>query len=402
MSVQRKGLFLNERFSGFGPSRFRPTEHQPPTGQVEAPQVEQLKQLVRQTAPRTPGVYGMLDRYAQLIYVGKAKYLRNRLLSYFRVHSRDPKAGRILEPTRTIVWEENFSEFSALVRELELIVRYLPRFNVQGIPGRQRYRYLCLGRGPGPYLYSTPRPTGREIACYGPVVGAARLREAARRLNDAFRLRDCSQKVPMIFADRRALFPQTELVPQCLRHEIGTCSGPCAGLVSQAAYAAQIRQVKAFLDGEDQTLLEQWEREMQAAAAAVEFEKAMAIRDKWQVLKWLSERMSWLRSARDQHSFVYPLVGITGETWWHLILRGRIEAVYRQPTTSSDWQHLEKAITKVYRVGGSLRETTVPAHQVDSVLLVAAWFRKHPEQRERLLTVAEAIQHCREQARAIP
>ena len=93
----------------------------------------------------------MLDRQGHLIYVGKAKLLRNRLLSYFRKGSRNEKAGRIIGRTGTVIWEPAPSEFHALIRELELIRRWRPGFNVLGIPGSERYVYFCLGRQPAPY-----------------------------------------------------------------------------------------------------------------------------------------------------------------------------------------------------------------------------------------------------------
>src|SRR5262249_59495239 len=100
----------------------------------------------------------MLDANDTLIYVGKAKELRARLLSYFRGRSRDPKAGRILEPTQTVVWEHAASEFAALLRELELIRRWRPRFNVQGQPHRRARTFICLGRRPAPYAFLLRRP----------------------------------------------------------------------------------------------------------------------------------------------------------------------------------------------------------------------------------------------------
>ena len=91
-----KGLFSCRRFSGFGPTSFSPSRRSPGTCEVGADGSTRLRKRVREQCPRRPGVYGMLDVNGELIYVGKAKCLRTRLLSYFRPRSRDPKAGRIL------------------------------------------------------------------------------------------------------------------------------------------------------------------------------------------------------------------------------------------------------------------------------------------------------------------
>ena len=140
--------------------------------------------------PTGPGCYLYKDIENRVIYVGKAKNLRARLLSYFRVKSRDPKAGRILDHTRELLWEENADEFAALLRELELIRRHRPRFNVLGQPGRKAYLYICLGRGPASYIYVTREPTGKELAAYGPFSGRGHSLEAVRQVNHFFGLRD--------------------------------------------------------------------------------------------------------------------------------------------------------------------------------------------------------------------
>src|SRR5919204_1285873 len=140
--------------------------------------------------PRQPGVYGMLDPGGRLIYVGKAKSLRARLLSYFRPRSRDPKAGRIVQEARYVVWERSADEFAALLRELELIRRWQPRHNVQGQPRRRRRVYVCVGRAPAPYAFLAGQPPRRALRCFGPVPGARRASESVRQVNNWFGLRD--------------------------------------------------------------------------------------------------------------------------------------------------------------------------------------------------------------------
>src|SRR5437763_1451276 len=123
------GLFSCRSFSGFGPLLLDASVGPPVLQGVYGRRAATLRKHVRAECPRRPGVYGMVDRHGELIYVGKAKCLRTRLGSYFRPNSRDPKAGRILDHTRAIVWELSPSEFAALHRELELIRRWRPRFN---------------------------------------------------------------------------------------------------------------------------------------------------------------------------------------------------------------------------------------------------------------------------------
>lgn len=378
-------LFPVHAFAGFGPTVVRPADFDPLLGRVGSRKEHRLRAGVRESAPKLPGVYGMLGRQGDLIYVGKAKSLRARLMSYFR-DSRDPKAGRILQHTHTLVWETVPDEFAALVRELELIRRHRPRFNVLGQPGRQRYCYVCLGRSPAPYAYVSRAPTGKDHGVYGPFTSAGRAGDAARRLNDWYRLRDCAQTIKMHFADQGELFP-TERSPGCLRLEINTCSGPCAGSCSRTGYGNQVRAAKRFLDGTDDRPLQDLRRQMQQASDAMQFERAGAIRDRLAELEWLWEKLNWLRQARKENTFVYPLTGPDGRTVWYLVHRGRVRGACYQPACSKSATAAHALMADVYAV--DLGPGVTPG-QVDHVLLVAAWFRKYPEQRAGLLTPAEA------------
>ncbi len=276
----------------------------------------------------------MLDGRDRLIYVGKAKNLRARLLCYFRENSRDPKAGKIIRDTKRLVWEQTGDEFAALLRELELIQRIRPRYNVLGVPGLQRHHYLCIGKSPAPYVYVASKPSGNELGTYGPFVKRYKSDDAARRLNDLFRLRDCPQTVALSFAEQGELFDGNRGA-KCLRLELGTCSGPCVGACTRADYAAGVRGAKAFLDGRNRTILRTLREQMEAAAAGFEFEKAASLRDKLQSLEWLDDRLSLLRTARDRNSFVYPLAGNDGRTRWYLIHRGEVQAVAFPPEAES-------------------------------------------------------------------
>src|SRR5262249_54006602 len=148
-----------------------------------------------------------------------------------------------------------------------------------------------------PYLFVTRQPPADVIACYGPLHGGQRVADAVRRLNDLFRLRDCEQSQKMHFADQGELFPMLRPAG-CLRYEIGTCSGPCAAGVSRSGYGRQVRAARAFLDGADDSVLRTLEREMAVAAESLAFERAAALRDKLDAIRWLSDRLSWLQRAR--------------------------------------------------------------------------------------------------------
>ena len=141
---------------------------------VDADGASELRNHVKQFVPKLPGVYGMLDALGRLIYVGKSKCLRNRLLSYFLPNNEEDKAGRIVQSTAAIVWEPQPSDFAAWLREQSLIRRLCPRFNVQGIPKRQRPVFVCLGRLPAEQLYTARKEDAKAGMWIGPLQGAAR------------------------------------------------------------------------------------------------------------------------------------------------------------------------------------------------------------------------------------
>jgi excinuclease ABC subunit C len=385
------GLTDADQFAGFGASAFRAPEDTPSGFAVRTRSARKLREAVRTNAPRTPGVYGMLGPKGHVIYVGKAKNLRSRLLSYFRTDSRHPKAGKIIDHTATLVWEHLPDELNALLRELELIRRFRPRYNVLGQPGRQRYVYLCLGRGPGVLAYLSREATGKEAAVYGPFVGRGRIQDAVRRLNYEFKLRDCPNTVPMRFADQSELFAEDRSAA-CLRYELGTCLGPCGGFCTAADYGARVRAAKAFLDGRDSATLKAIEAEMAKASAGLKFEQAAVLRDRWEALSRLNDRLLFLRSARKNHSFVYPLAGCDNLTRWYMIHGGEVRVVVREPDTPASAAAAKAAAEAVfaqpYSVDATLRRC------VDSVLIVTSWFRGNAGERAKLLTATEAVGRC--------
>jgi excinuclease ABC subunit C len=385
------GLFPRPVFKGFGPNGLHSTAEAPTMVRMEAVQPGRLRKCVREQAPRgQAGVYGMVNARGELIYVGKAKCLRTRLLSYFRRNSRDPKAGRILQHTRALVWESVPSEFAALLRELELIQRFRPRFNVHGQPLRRRRTYVCIGRPPAPYLFLTSKPTGRASVCFGPVPASEAAREAVRRLNDWFGLRDCPQSQEMAFADQRELFPLLRAAG-CLRYEIGTCLGPCAGGCTRSGYTQRVRAARAFLAGTNLGLLDELKVEMDAASVALDFERAASLRDKWQTLNWLRRQIDRWREVREQEPFLYPVRGADNRDTWYLIQGGRVVAALSAPQNEKERNARADEIDKLYRKRKKAAAGPVPADEVDSVLLVAAWFRKHPQEAGKRLDLNKLL-----------
>jgi excinuclease ABC subunit C len=347
---------------------FRP----PGMSRVDADSVSELRVHVRRFVPKLPGVYGMLDPLGRLIYVGKSKCLRNRLLSYFLPNNEEDKAGRIVQSTHSIVWEPQPSDFAAWLREQSLIRKLQPRFNVQGIPKRQRPVFICLGRQPAEQLYTARSEDAKAIAWIGPLQGAARAARAVEVLNRLFQLRDCSSKIPCGFTEQLQLF-DIELRPGCIRHEIKTCLGPCIRGCSRKEYESQVQSAKLFLSGKNDEPVEQLERQMIEAAKRMNFEQAVVLREDLRVVQWLGRRVSDIAKAKNTYTFVYPVEGANRQDVWYLIRRGQIEGALAAPSTAaqrSQAQHIvQRWLAEDRRLG------TRFFARPETLALITGWFR---------------------------
>ncbi len=289
----------------------------------------------------------------------------------------------------SMVWEINGSEFAALHRELELIRRWRPRFNVQGQPHARRPIYLCVGRQPAPYVFLVRKPPKDVLAYYGPITNGFRAKEAVRRLNDWFQLRDCSQSQEMHFADQGELFP-IERSPGCLRYEIGTCLGPCASTCTRREYYSVLKKAQSFLEGKDLSVLNTLHEEMTLASEKQIFERAATFRDRLAILSWLHQQLEQMRQLKSAASFIYPITGQNGQTLWYLIHSGQTITAIPEPQDETSRRQARTLIETVYRKEFvSTREQTL-IHR-DSILLVASWFNRYPEERKRTLQPKEVM-----------
>jgi excinuclease ABC subunit C len=321
----------------------------------------------------------MLTESGEVLYVGKSKRVRTRLLSYFRA-GEDEKAQRILRDARSVEWSYEPSEFAALLRELQQIKRHRPRFNVQH-KRDGRYSFLKLAQGAAPRLFVVSVVADDRAQYFGPFRGGRRIQEAVRELNDTLGLRDCPLTTPIEFADQAELF-FFERTPRCHRHAVGRCAGPCAGLCTEAEYAALVRLARAFLEGNADEPLHWLEERMHRAADGWNFEYAALLRDRKQRLEMLRKEFGRLREALDRLSFLYPVPGHEGKDRVYLIRRGTIREVLARPRSSRARERLSARID-LHFGAPEPAVALVSKHQVDEILLIDRWFRLRPEELER-------------------
>jgi excinuclease ABC subunit C len=341
-------------------------------------ELARMRSVVRAGAEDRPGVYRMVSADGEVVYVGKSKRVRTRLLSYFRCAYPEDKGARILREATAIDWEYTPSEFAALLSELRLIKRLRPRFNVAMKRDARHYAFIKVSRGAAPKLLVV-RGAGSEDGgiYYGPFVGAQRIGEAVRELNDALGLRDCSLDQKMYFSDQGDLFGLPVRTPGCIRYEVKKCLGPCIAACTSGAYRERVAMARAFLDGADDGPIERLRAEMQLASDRMQFERAASLRDKLHRLEELKEQFGRLRFAVETLSFLYTVRGHQGDDRVYLIRRGRVRAEVTPPESARDRRAVNALVESVYAPPERIT-ASVPTHEIDELLLLSSWFRRNP------------------------
>ncbi|MEO1074672.1 MAG: excinuclease ABC subunit UvrC [Bacteroidota bacterium] len=233
--------------------------------------------------PTQPGVYQHKDAGGTILYVGKAKNLRNRVRSYFQ-ESR-PRDARLRILVSKIVDVEVIvtdTEAEALILENNLIKRHQPRYNVN-LKDDKTYPYICIKRERFPRVFPTRtvRKDGSEY--FGPYTDGKALKLMLKTIKDLFKLRTCSLRLSKGNVDAGKFEP-------CLEYHIQNCKGPCVGYQAEEDYDAAIDQIRQLLNGKTKALVGIVKDEMQAAAMAKDFERAAELRDRMRALQKYAEK----------------------------------------------------------------------------------------------------------------
>lgn len=233
---------------------------------------EFLKRLTTQ-----PGVYRMLDSDGEVLYVGKARNLKKRVGSYFLRASGNPRIESMVDQIADIQVAITASEDEALLLESSLIKSLRPRYNVT-LRDDKSYPYLRFTghRFPRVVFHRGARRSGEQY--FGPFPSAATVRDTISTLQKVFELRGCTDSY---FSARSR---------PCLQHQIGRCSAPCVGLISEADYAASVAQAGDVLRGRAEALMADLQARMDAQAAALDFEGAGRSRDRIAAIRRMQEQ----------------------------------------------------------------------------------------------------------------
>ncbi|MFM8450169.1 MAG: excinuclease ABC subunit UvrC [Haliscomenobacter sp.] len=233
---------------------------------------EDFKQIA-DTVPKLPGVYRFLDEQDSILYVGKAKNLRNRVSSYFGERRDRAYRTRVMVKNATrIEFTIVETETDALLLENALIKQHQPRYNVM-LKDDKSYSFICIKKERFPRVFITRQVIRDGSAYFGPYTSKFRLKTILELIRQLFPLRTCS----LSLSEREI---QSGKFKVCLEYHIKNCQGPCEGLESEKDYLDKIEQIKNILRGHFSAVVQHFKAEMHQYAEALEFEKAQQIKDK--------------------------------------------------------------------------------------------------------------------------
>ena len=243
------------------------------------------------TIPEVPGSYQFLDADGRVVYVGKAKSLRSRIVSYFGAPAQlNPRTAQLMSAAASLEWITVATEVDALMLEYSLIQRHQPRFNVRYRDDKS-YPFLCVtlvDEWPRAMVVRGAKRKGNRY--FGPYGHAYAIRETLDLLLRTFPIRTCSDNK---FADHQ------RLGRPCLLYHIERCAGPCVGEIDREAYRGLVGELLDFLAGDTGEILRRLEADMAAAAEALDFERAAQLRDRLASVRKAVERQEMVGSRAE-------------------------------------------------------------------------------------------------------
>jgi len=222
--------------------------------------------------PTDPGVYIFKDEEGEILYIGKAKSIRQRVRSYYSNNDQPTKTRKLVSRIRNIDWIVVNNEVEALLLENKLVKQHKPKYNIS-LKDAKTYAYIALTREPYPRIF-TSRKTSRKLEAFGPYTDGFTRQDLQRLVVRVFKLRVC-RKLP-----KRS----------CLNFHIGLCTAPCIGNVSLEQYAAQVDQARSFLGGNYEKTTQMLITQIKAASQELEFERALELRNQIASIRLLTER----------------------------------------------------------------------------------------------------------------
>jgi len=320
--------------------------------------------------PAKPGCYLMKDGAGEVLYIGKAINLRNRVRSYFQPSaSHSARVTELVSRIKNLEWIVVGTELEALILEMNLIKRYRPRYNVR-LKDDKRYPYIKIHwADPFPKVTVTRRMTKDGSKYYGPYTSAWAVHQTLDMLRKIFPYRTCDRVITG--EDQRA----------CLYYDIKLCLAPCIGRVNQDQYRGMIKDLCRFLQGDSDSLVNRLTEEMKKASETMEFEKAAVLRDQLAAIELVVESRRVISHeridsdviafARDQDSACVQVFFIRSGK-----LIGREYFILEGAQTAEDEELMEAFVKQFYTQAATIPQRLLLPVDIEEANIVEAWLRQ--------------------------
>ncbi len=230
--------------------------------------------------PLQPGVYIMKNKDKKIIYIGKAKKLKNRVSSYFGSHSNHSlKVIRMVENVDDFDYILVDTEFEALVLECSLIKQHMPKYNIL-LKDDKGYNYIKITKGEFPRIFECKRMDDDGATYVGPYISGFSVKQAVEETLKIFKLPRCSKQFPRDYGKSR----------QCLNGFMGLCSAPCAARITREEYVNNVKDAVSFLKGGSQAAVREMTQQMNELSENLQFEEAAKLRDRIKAIRHLDEK----------------------------------------------------------------------------------------------------------------
>jgi excinuclease ABC subunit C len=330
---------------------------------------EQLEATVK-NLPTLPGCYLFYDERGEVIYVGKAVNLRNRVRSYFNPNTWAvyPKTGRLVREIARIEFVVRGSELEALIQEAELIKKHRPRYNIR-LKDDKRYPYLKVTwQDDFPTVMVTRRIDRDGARYYGPYSNAKAVYATRDTLRKLFPFLNCDRAITG--HDSRA----------CMYYDIKLCSGPCIGAINRAEYRANIQRLCDFLEGKSEQVMADMRQRMEHAAENMQFERAADYRDQLRALEHVVERQRIVGSASADQD-VIAFARDEGETCVEVLfirggkLLGQEYFVLDGAEGENDEEVLNAFVKRFYDEAAYVPPEVLLPAQIDEAVILENWLK---------------------------
>lgn len=318
--------------------------------------------------PEDPGVYVMLDADGNVIYVGKAKVLKNRVKQYFYSNKKPEKVAAMVSNIADFYYIITTSEIDALSLENNLIKKYKPHYNIL-LKDDKTYPYIKVNLKDKFPAFSVTRKIRRDGAKYfGPFMGGVNAKDTLEIINTAFTVRTCDVKID---PDK----PHKE----CLEYHIGRCLAPCAGLVDEKTYAERVRGAVDFLSGADEDVEKLLTEKMTKFAGLEEFELALSYRDKLKMLEKIKlKRITALNKFVDMDIIGVADNGLYAAVNALFVRGGRMQggkSFSLEDASDGDGERIRGFITGYYTKGAEIPDEILVCSEIEDAAAVEEYLK---------------------------